>query len=185
MRIKIISNALTKREIKKCLELLGDEYADLDIVIEVHTVNSLKDERKRKPELGKIEYNNIFAKGSRVKGCYEPNVRKVKLFPFNFPETEFNQMNHGDLVYKDYVKYAVIFNLFHEIRHAWQHKFNEMDFLEDDDMDPIEDLESYKNSAMEIDADSFERKNTFKYTKEIREILQIKSNYVIDYQPFK
>lgn len=186
MRITIKSKVMTEKEIIDCLNLLGEEYTNLDIEIEIHTPRSLKSKKwMDKPDLTENEYNNILTKGSIIIGIYISHLRKIKLFPFNFRESDYNKINYGDLSYRDFVKYGVIFNLYHEIRHAWQHTFDQEAFLKEREIDPSSEPQAYYNSNIEIDADNFEQETTSKFRHEIRKILQIDSELFPTFPTFR
>lgn len=186
MRITIKSKVITKTEIINCINLLGEEYTNLDIEIEIHTRSSLKSEKRmEKPDLTENDNNSILAKGSIKFGIYISDLRKIKLFPFNIRESDYNKINHGDLFYRDFVKYGVIFSLYHEIRHAWQHTFDQEAFLKEREIDPSSEPEAYYSSNIELDADDFEHVTTSKFCREIREILQINSNLFPTFHTFR
>lgn len=187
IQVQSMEKVLPKDKVMQCIQLLGDEYTSLDIIVEIHSRNSLKAERKEKlQELKKEDYNLILSPkaGLRVpKGVYIPRLRKVKLFPFTILKKEYDTLvaQGCDLKYEELVQYTIVSNLYHEIRHAWQHVHTPGAFEREQEVlinDLTTNLDVYQNLATEKDADEFDRQQFTKNASKIRVIFGIESTLV-------
>jgi len=184
MEIKTISTIVTIAEVEKCIALLEKDYTDLDVVIEIHTKKSIEREKtSSKPDLSKGEYITIL-RGSTKTGVYVHTLKKIKSFPFNYKYNK-SEYNEHELPFNDLIRYNIIFNLFHELRHAWQYQNNKSEYLKSKSEDPALDLMAYYSSPFEEDADKFEIEQRNKHAKAINEILKIKSSAFPVYQSYQ
>jgi hypothetical protein len=160
--VKIRNNISTRlrEKIRKCINLLNVEYKTLDFTIDFYaTRERLEKERKNKPDLDDIAYNQILNGKLETSAITlgEKKLIKIFLFMYDNPETDFDQ----------YIK--VIAKVYHEIRHAWQsakHRYeNEPEILDVD-----ANWEEYVRLPSEKDAYKFEEQQMNNHMLKICEI---------------
>jgi hypothetical protein len=120
-----ISNKL-RNQLISCIELLDKEFTSLDFSIIVYeTRESLERERHKKPSLPDDFYHQILNGVKKPVGLTIADQNLIHLYKFN---NTYQNKNHEKL--------ELVANLFHEIRHAWQHvngKFKDEEEIRDID----------------------------------------------------
>jgi hypothetical protein len=155
-------------QIRRCIELLGEEYTSLDYTIEIYQERErLEYERRNKPVLEEEQYEQILNGEEKPIGQTIPTKKVIRLYTFNL----------DDIENEDKRKVELIANLFHEIRHAWQYT-NGL-FLDEKEVNVIDNnRKTYFSLSSEKDAYLFQVEQMNKHKYAIFKIMKMKQIFV-------
>jgi len=156
------------KQVRECIKLVGNEYLDLPFQVIIYKdVAEVQKEWENKPNMIDRSYEDvIYHPATAPPGICTGDPKMIRIYPFNTGFSEISELA--------YLKFSIIYHLFHEIRHAYQYEYEL--FKDDTIYHPSgEDLTKYANSPAEIDANKFaDDKVTDPFIKSrIKEILEI------------
>ncbi|GIP44457.1 hypothetical protein J45TS6_29160 [Paenibacillus sp. J45TS6] len=127
----------------------------------------LEIERDENPTMSDDTYTIILGNevGLPIGVCLD-DIKMIKIFPFNLDDSD-----------NDIVKCKIIWNVFHEIRHAWQH--SKQLFTEENIDLKSGNIKKYYNHPSERDANSFADKLYESNIDDILRILEVKKGNII------
>ena len=156
-------------KIKKCIALLGEEYASLNYTIYFYeNREALQKEQNNKPDMKTEQYIQILNGQTETAGVTIGEEGKIKIFLFLFGNIK---RDPNEII-------SLIGNLYHEIRHAWQNENNL--FQNEEEISTIDgNLESYLKLPSEKDAYRFQEEQMQKHGEIILGIFgfNLKFNY--------
>lgn len=154
----------------RCIDLLDEEHKTLDYTVQFYkNEERLKKEMIEAPDLSPEEYDQIFHGKVRPPAIAIQESRTIKIFYFNFTDEKYRK------------EIDLAFFLFHEIRHAWQNSKGL--YLDEPAQGKIDDnMEDYKNSPAEKDANEFARDKINENKNELKKIFDIPTSVTFQYE---
>lgn len=161
-------------KINKCIELLGEEYKSLNFTLYFYeTREKLENESINKPDMTVESYEQILTGKNEAGGITLGETGKIKIFLFLFGDVK---RDRGEVI-------KLIANIYHELRHAWQHKNNL--YIDEPEISKIDgNIEDYFGLPSEKDAFKFQEKMMGELGEQVLEIFGFKlgKNEVYKYQ---
>ncbi|SFE91933.1 hypothetical protein SAMN05428981_11056 [Bacillus sp. OV194] len=175
MNIRTNVNHKLRQQIFECIQLLGEDYSNLPYIIDIYTNRErLEYERKNKPVITEVEYDQILNGSHHPPGQTISEKNVIRLYLFNLDD-----INNENLY-----KIEIIANVFHEVRHTWQqthHLYMDEPELQSIDDNIDDNKEAYFNLPSEKDAYSFQEQQFDKHKLKISEIMNMTS-YIKKYE---
>ncbi|OMD18210.1 hypothetical protein [Paenibacillus odorifer] len=161
MIVRYTNPSRIRDQLLHCLDVLGEEYNELDYVVDVYkNEDRLRKEMVECPDMSPEEYQQILHGATRPPAIAMMESRTIKIFYFNLSKEKHKQ----DL--------DLAFFLFHEMRHAWQNHHGL--YLDEEGVANLdENMEEYKNSAAEKDANEFAMVTIMENKDKIRKIFKM------------
>ncbi len=161
MIVRYTNPSRIRDQLIKCINLLGGEYSELDYTIDVYKTKArLLKERDEAPDLLPEQYNQVLYGEVLPPGLTDEIRRTIKIFYFNLsPDSPQRDLD-------------LVFNLFHEIRHAWQNT-NGLYTDEEGQLNIDSSWDEYKNSPSEKDANEFAISKAMEHKEQIKKIFRL------------
>ncbi|MFD2115838.1 hypothetical protein ACFSTH_11840 [Paenibacillus yanchengensis] len=159
---------INRKQLRECVSLLDQEYITLPYHIYIYkNRQELERERNETPNMLDESYKTILENKAAVPiGICLDDIKMIKIFPFNLDDTE-----------SDAIKCKVIWNVFHEIRHAWQYSKNM--YTEEALILSPENIKDYYDQNSERDANLFADEFYKNKVSELLKILEINRGILI------
>jgi len=167
IKLKNYSNLITTREINKCLNIINRRYLNLNIQITIY--DNIEQTLNDKISIGENTFCKV--KEGIVNGAqyFEWGWNIIRIFPFN----------HSN---KNNIKLQIVYDILHEIRHAFQRKYAYKNYLADGKNYHEKGVE-WSKLWIEKDAIKFQSKMFNRHRNKINNILDVlNDNWYTEYQ---
>ena len=162
---------INEDELDECLKLLDPKYHNLNIKIKFYYNRLHVFVDYLRGEYNKEDFKLVM-KSEGTCACYRPYINQgINILVYSFNRNKYYQFWNNEIKYK---KIQVMYDIYHEIRHAYQHQFAPKKFNEER-IAYISSGEGYSEQWIERDANRFSRAMMGRHKDSISKIVNLES----------